>query len=207
MRCTEGVPSFSDAALALMAGPTPSEVTQLLKKATGGSGQALDDLFPLVYDELRRLARFQLRGEEERHTLQATALVHEAYMRLVDRTCLEVRDRAHFFALASKVIRRLLVDYYRRRRADKRGGNRLRVTIDKAVSPFAAPSVDILALDEALEKLARLDERKSRVVELRFFGGLSVEEAAAVLGVSDRTIEGDWFFARAWLKKELEKSD
>ncbi len=190
-----------------MAGSSPTEVTQLLKQATEGDDKALDELFPLVYEELRRLARVQFRGDEARHTLQATALVHEAYMRLVDQTCLEVRDRAHFFALASKVIRRLLVDHYRRRAANKRGGDWIRVTIDRVVAPFKDQSIDVLALDEALEKLARLDARKSRVVELRFFGGLSVEETAAALDVSDRTIEGDWYFARAWLKKELGEKD
>jgi RNA polymerase sigma factor (TIGR02999 family) len=178
------------------------EITRHLQAWGEGDPQAVDRLFPLVYRELRRLARGRLRRERD-GTLSATALVHEAYLRLVDQTRADVRDRGHFFAIASKVMRRILVDHARRRGAQKRGGDDARVTLDEARLAEAAPAADVLAIDEALERLERLDERLARTVELRFFGGLSVEETAAALGISEATVKRDWSKARLFLYDEI----
>lgn len=170
----------------------------------GGNEQALDRLAPLVYDELRRLARCHMRGERPGHTLQPTALANEAYLRLIDAQQIQWHDRAHFFAMASRLMRRVLVDHARAHRADKRGGHDVRVSLDRALGlAVGADSLDLVALDDALDTLAKLDERKRDVVELRFFGGLSVEETATVLKVSSDTVTRDWNFAKSWLRREL----
>ncbi len=182
-----------------------ANATQVLAKAVRGDDAAAAKLLPMVYDELRGLAANALRRERGDHTLQPTALVHEAFLRLIDQTHAEYNSRTHFFAISAQVIRRILVDHARHHDAIKRGGNWLKVTLDHAAAKGSDEELDLLGLDEALTKLAALDERQSKVVELRFFGGLSVEETAKTLGVSPRTVEEDWRMARAWLKRELEK--
>jgi RNA polymerase sigma factor (TIGR02999 family) len=161
-------------------------------------------LLPLVYDELRGLARSQLRRERADHTLQATELVHEAYERLADQSRVNWRGRTHFYAVAAQVMRRLLVDHARQRGRRKRGGGAQRVTLGGVAAPAGLDLEELIALDRTLKKLAALDQREARVVELRYFAGLTTGEIASVLGVSQRTVEGDWAFARAWLKQELE---
>ena len=178
-------------------------VTELLKAWQEGDEQALDELMPLVYEELRQIARIHMRRERPDVTLQATALANEAYVRLIDARHVQWRDRAHFFAMASRMMRRVLVDAARARRAAKRGGAAPRVTFDESLNVAAERGVDVTAIDDALQALETVSERKARVVELRFFGGLTVEETAAVLKVSPDTVERDWRFARAWLKREL----
>jgi RNA polymerase sigma factor (TIGR02999 family) len=186
--------------------PSPSpEVTALLRAWRLGDEGALDQLAPIVYDELRRIARRQLRGERPDRSLQATALVHEAYLKLVDIREVDWQDRAHFFAMSARVMRRILVDAARARHYQKRGGGAARVTLEDVQLPVAMRDRDLLALDDALEALARADERKSRVVELRFFGGLSLEETAAALQVSSDTVTRDWKFAKTWLLRELRR--
>jgi len=169
---------------------------------------AADELLPLVYDRLRRLARRLLAHERPGHTLQPTALVHEVYLKLVDQTRVSWQGRTHFFAAGARAMRHILVDHARGRGRAKRGGGWNRVTLAEDAAPFAAGGLDgdeLLALDEAMQRLAELDERSARVVELRFFGGLTVPEVAHVLGVSTRTVEGDWTHARAWLNRELDR--
>jgi RNA polymerase sigma factor (TIGR02999 family) len=168
---------------------------------------ALDRLLPVVHAELRRLARVHMRGERTGRTLQPTALVNEVYLRLAELHAMDWRDRAHFFAMASRLMRRVLVDAARARDAGKRGHNLVRVTFDEARLADArrGDAPDVLALDEALTALAAVDERKSKVVELRFFGGLTVEETAEILGVSDQTVVRDWSTAKLWLRRELTK--
>jgi RNA polymerase sigma-70 factor (ECF subfamily) len=183
------------------------DVTVVLEQMRKGDRGAADKLLPLVYDEFRALARHYLAQERANHTLQPTALVHEAYMKLVDQTRVDWQGRSHFFAVAAQAMRRILVDHARSRQRDKRGGGRARVVLDEAVALSPQKDEDVLALDECLERLAALDARQAKVVELRFFGGLSVEEVAEALGVSKRTVEGDWTFARAWLSRELRKDD
>jgi RNA polymerase sigma factor (TIGR02999 family) len=183
------------------------DVTQVLEDLRKGDKRAADKLLPLVYDEFRALARHYLAQERMNHTLQPTALVHEAYMKLVDQTRVDWQGKSHFFAVAAQAMRRILVDHSLSRQRDKRGGGRARVVLDEAVALSPQKDEDVLALDEALERLAALDARQARVVELRFFGGLSVEEVAQALGVSKRTVEGDWTFARAWLSRELREGD
>jgi RNA polymerase sigma-70 factor (ECF subfamily) len=160
-------------------------------------------LIPLVEHELRQIARHCMAGERAGHSLQATALVNEAYIRLVDGKAVEWHDRAHFLAVSARVMRRILVDHARARRYQKRGGDAVRVSFDESLVVTTELSTDVVALDAALEALSKFDERKSRVVEMRFFGGLSVEETASVLGVSPSTVMGDWRLAKAWLKREL----
>ena len=174
----------------------------LLKWAHGDEG-ALERLMPLVHHELHRIAQRHMAGERPGHSLQATALVNEAYIRLVHGKSVEWHDRAHFLAVSARVMRRILVDHARARHYQKRGGHAPRVTFDEALVVTNEPATDFVALDDALEALAKFDERKSRVVELRFFGGLSVEEAAVVLKVSPATIMGDWRLAKAWLRREM----
>ena len=183
--------------------PDASSVTRLLVDWTNGRKEARDELMPLVYEELRRLAGARLRDERANHTLQATALVHEAYVRLIDQTRVEWRNRAHFFAIAARIIRRILVDHARKRRAEKREGNRLRVTIDENLAVRAEPDLDLIDLDQALEELAEMDPELSRLVELRFFAGLTIEETAAALSVSPATVKREWATARAWLHRRL----
>jgi RNA polymerase sigma-70 factor, ECF subfamily len=175
----------------------------LLVKWVGGDHDALEALIPLVHHELHRIARRCMAGERVGHSLQATALVNEAFVRLVQGKAVEWNDRAHFLAVSARVMRRILVDHARARHYQKRGGDAARVTFDEALVVTNEPSQDYLALDAALEALARFDERKSRVIEMRFFGGLSVEETAAVLNVSPATVMGDWRLAKAWLKREM----
>ena len=182
--------------------PLP-DVTLLLTRLKDGDRGALDRLMPLVHDELRRLARAHMRRERADHTLQATALAHEAYMRMVDLDRIDWRDRAHFFAVAAGVMRRILIDHARKRRAARRGGGAPHVPLEEGLRLAADRPDELVDLDEALERLAALDTRQARIVELRFFGGLSVEEAAVVLGVSPRTVKREWAVARAWLRAEL----
>jgi RNA polymerase sigma factor (TIGR02999 family) len=181
----------------------PSKVTALLLKWQAGDERALERLVPLVHRELQRIARRCLAGERVGHSLQATALVNEAYLRLIDAKGIAWQDRAHFLSVAARVMRRLLVDRARARHASKRGGHAARVTFDEALAVSNEVGQDFGALDDALRALAAFDERKSRVVELRFFGGLSVKETALVLGVSSSTVMGDWKLAKAWLQREM----
>ena len=183
------------------------DVTQVLEQLAEGDKRAADKLLPLVYDEFRALARHYLAQERANHTLQPTALVHEAYMKLVDQTRVDWQGKSHFFAVAAQAMRRILVDHARSRQRDKRGGGRARVVLDEAVALSPQKDEDVLALDEALEKLSGLDPRQAKVVDLRFFGGMNVEEVAQALGVSKRTVEGDWTFARAWLSRELSNAE
>ena len=180
----------------------PVQVTDLLVAWSDGDKAAYDELVPLVYDELHRLAHRCMGGERPGHTLQTTALVDEAYLRLVDQR-VHWQNRSHFFAIAAQVMRRILVDYARQRRYAKRGGAAQQVELDEAMLMARERSSALVALDEALKKLGDFDERKSRVVELRFFGGLSVEETADVLKVSVNTVKRDWSTARAWLYNEM----
>jgi RNA polymerase sigma factor (TIGR02999 family) len=181
----------------------PSGVTLLLRKASEGNREALDELLPLVYAELRRRAGARLRYERPGHTLQATALVHEAYMRLIDQKKVRWQDRAHFFALAGQAMRRILVDHARKRKAGKRGGAATNVTLNEAITPSKQRDVDVEALHDALEILESMDSRQARIVELRFFAGLTEEEIAEVLGISGGTVKRDWRTAKAWLFHEL----
>jgi len=183
-----------------------SKVTQLLANWRQGNGEALNALIPLVYDELRRLAHNHLNRERLGHTLQSTALVNEAYLRLV-RQDPEINSRTHFFAVSSHLMRQILVDYARRHRSAKRGDGLEKVTLtDVAAFLPGKNDIDLLALDEALEELARLDPQQTRVVELRFFGGLSIEETAEIMSISPATVKRDWATARAWLHRELSRT-
>ena len=183
---------------------TPN-ITQLLKDWSGGDQKVLDQLVPLIHDELRRAARRYMRRESAGHTLQTTALVNEAYLRLVDRHDVRWENRAHFFALVAQVMRNILVDYARRRSYQKRGGGARHVSLDEAAVVSREPSAELVALDEALKLLAEIDPRRSRVVELRFFGGLDLKETAAALGVSTATALRDWNLAKAWLYRQLSR--
>jgi RNA polymerase sigma factor (TIGR02999 family) len=180
----------------------PAQVTDLLVAWSEGDKQAYDRLVPLVYDELHRLAHRYMSGERAGHTLQTTALVDEAYLRLVNQK-VRWQNRSHFFGIAAEVMRRILVDYARQGRYAKRGGGAQKVELDEAMLMARERSSELIALDDALKRLAEFDERKSRVVELRFFGGLTVDETAKVLGVSPNTVDRDWSTARAWLYKEV----
>jgi RNA polymerase sigma factor (TIGR02999 family) len=190
-----------------MAEPSPQrDVTELLTNLKN-SRDAEDQLLPLVYDELRRLAASYMRRENAGHTLQATALVHEAYLQLVDQTRVTWQNRAHFFGVAARLMRRILVDHARARNAAKRGGGGQKLTLQEAVGLLGNRDVELEALDDALTDLARLDPQQSRIVELRFFGGLTVEETAEVLGTSPSTIEREWRTARAWLHSQLTRGE
>jgi RNA polymerase sigma-70 factor, ECF subfamily len=182
-------------------GPSAA-VTRLLVAWREGDREALDKLAPLVYHELRRLARRHMANERAGHTLQATALVNEAYLRLVEVTRVQWQDRAHFFAMAARQMRRILVDSARERRYQKRGGGAQKVTLDEQLL-VGGPGPNLVALDDALQALEKIDQRKSKVVEMRFFGGLSLEDTAAALGVSPDTVTRDWKLAKAWLMREL----
>ena len=183
----------------------PSEVSRLLRAWSLGEKTAFDELMPLVYEELRRIARRQWRRQGAGQTLDATALIHEAYLRLADQTEVRWQNRAHFFGVAAKAMRHIVVDHVRTRRAAKRGGEARRVPLD-AVSVAIERPIDVIALDDALQSLAVLDHRKSQVVELKYFGGLAVREIAEVLHVSEETVARDWRLARTWLLRELSKS-
>lgn len=186
---------------------TDQDITQLLVRASGGEQRAVDVLLPVVYDELRRIAERCLRRERVDHTLQTTALVHEAYMKLVDQREAKWQNRAHFYAIAAQAMRRILVNHAKGVNRVKRGGKRGRVPLDESVAVTPETDIDLVALDEAMDRLAELDPRKSRLVELRFFGGMSIEETAEVLGVAPATVKRDWNFAKAWLFRELSKGD
>ena len=186
-----------------MTKPSPHEVTQLLQAWSDGKQDALDELVPLVYEELHRLARHYMSGERPGHTLQTTELVNEAYVRLIDWKNVRWRNRAHFFGVAAQMMRRILVDFARSRHYAKRGGEARRVSLAEAAVVSAERGEDFIALDDALESLAVIDARKSRIVELRFFGGLSVGETAEVLKISSRTVMREWSLAQAWLHREL----
>ncbi|HUQ83663.1 MAG TPA: ECF-type sigma factor [Gemmatimonadaceae bacterium] len=191
--------------------PEHSEaITEALSAFRNGAPDAMDRLAPLVYDQLKRIARRQLRAEPVGHTLSTTALVHEAYLRLVDQTRADWQDRGHFYAVASGAMRRILVDYARRYRAARRGGGddgapARPVPLDDTDFPIEERAEALVALDEALERLVRLDERQARVVECRFFGGLTEEETAATLGISQRTVAREWVTAKGWLYQELRR--
>jgi RNA polymerase sigma-70 factor, ECF subfamily len=182
-----------------MGEPGTDEVTRLLVELSQGNRVTVDLLLPLIYDELRRLATNYLRRERPDHTLQATALVHEAYLRLVDQSRVNWQNRAHFFGVAAQIMRRLLVDYARRHNAEKRGADFQKLTLDENIEKAVERSEEIVALDRALEALAAIDEQKARIVELRYFGGLTVEETAEVMGVTPITIKRHWRMAKAWL--------
>jgi len=184
---------------------TPSEVTQLLQVWREGDSKALDALLPLVYKELRRLAHFQLRSERPDHTLQSAALVHEAYLRLVGMNPPQWESRTHFFAIAAQLMRQILVDYARRHKATKRGGSVCTLSLEDAGVTPRQTEVDVVALDDALQALARIDKRQSRIVELRFFAGLSLEEISKALEVGSATVQRDWTAARAWLHREMSR--
>jgi RNA polymerase sigma-70 factor, ECF subfamily len=206
-------------------GPADQPVTQLLAKWRGGNEAALGELTGLVYQELRSLAQRHLRRERHNHTIQRTALVHEAFVRLVNQQSVDWQSRAHFFGLASNLMRRILVDHARARLASKRGGGMAAVSLDEITSPadpeetggsvspsYAEPAHidgetddDVTAIDEALTRLNALDERQAKIVEMRYFGGLTIEETAQVLDISDATVKREWTLARAWLKRELSK--
>jgi RNA polymerase sigma-70 factor (ECF subfamily) len=197
-------PFMSTPGLSQAAVPS-AQVTELLLAWASGDESALGQLVPLVHAELRRIARRQMRRERDGHTLQTTALVNEVYTRLVDLTRVRWQDRAHFFAMSSRLMRRVLVDHARSRNYQKRGGRAVRVTLSRALHVADGREPDIVALDDALEALAAIDDRKSRVVELRFFGGLSVAETAEAIGVSPETVMRDWRMAKAWLLRELRR--
>ncbi len=178
-------------------------ITELLVGYGRGDKEALDQLMPVVYDELRRQAARYLRREQPGNTLQTTALIHEAYVRLVDQRNVQWQNRAHFFGIAAQLMRRILVDHARAKKRVKRGGSDVRVSLADATVAVKGQDLDVVALDEALERLAQIDEQQSRVVELRFFSGLTVEETAEVMGISKATVKRDWSMAKAWLHREL----
>src|SRR5271167_209518 len=186
-----------------MAVPPTHEVTQLLKAWTTGDEQALDKLTPLVYERLRRVAQHYMAGQRPGHILQTTALVNEVYLQLVDCGQMNWQDRAHFFAVSAKLMRRILIDFARSRGSQKSGGSALHISLDEAPSVCKEPDPNLVALDDALKALAAVDERESKVVELRFFGGLSIKETAEVLKVSVETVMRDWRLAKSWLLREL----
>ncbi|HVE60104.1 MAG TPA: ECF-type sigma factor [Pyrinomonadaceae bacterium] len=177
--------------------------TRLLKGARDGKRENLDALLPLVYDELKRIAAYKLASERSNHTLQATALVHEAYLRLIDQHSVDWQNRAHFFAIASEMMRRILVNYAESHNAKKRGDGKTLISLDDVDDLAADSEVDLIFLDNALKELAEFDAAQARIVELKFFGGLTNEEAAEVLGVSDSTVKREWRMARAWLTTKL----
>ena len=186
--------------------PSPPEVTQLLLAWSKGDQTALEDLTRVVYEELRRLAHRYMAREHPGHALQTTALVHEAYLRLIDGKKVQWQNRAHFFAVSAQLMRRILVDFARSRLYQKRGGNAEQVSFDEALVVARGKGTDLVALDDALAALASVDPRMSQVVELRFFGGLSVEETAEVLKISTDTVTSDWKLAKVWLRQRLERN-
>jgi len=179
------------------------ETAEILRRAGRGDRAAVEELLPLVYDELRGIARAAVGREAPGHTLQATALVNEAWIRLFGPAGLEWEDRAHFLAIAARSMRQVLVDHARRKKAGKRGGGAERVALDEALAQYERDGTDLLALSEALDRLVAVDERRGRVVELRFFCGLTIDETARALDVAPKTAEADWYLARAWLRREL----
>ncbi len=190
-----------------MASSRPLREEETSGQLAGADHSAMDHLVPAVYDELRGLAGRYLQDERSNHTLQPTALVHEAYLKLVDQTRADLQGRTHFFALAAGAMRRILVDHARKHRAQKRGGDRHRITLDEGLVADSRRQEDVLALEEALVKLAQLDPRQAQMVEQRFFGGLSVAETAIVLGMSKRSAEREWTMIRSWLRRELAENE
>jgi len=188
-----------------MTSSSPDEVTQLLRDWSNGDKAALDKLMPLVYEELRRLAHHHMGREHPGHSLQTTAIVNEAYLQLIDQRNVQWQNRAHFFGIAAHLMRRFLAGYARSRHCAKRGGGARQVSLDEAMIVSEERAADMVALDDALNSLAQIDERKSQIVEMRFFGGLSIEETAEVLGVSPGTVMRDWTLAKAWLRREIGK--
>jgi RNA polymerase sigma factor (TIGR02999 family) len=186
--------------------PKQHEITQLLAEWTDGNQSALDELYPLVYDELHRLARRYMSRERKDHTLQTTALINEAYVRLVDQKNVHWANRSHFFAISAQIMRRILIDHARRHAYAKRGGGAQQVSLDEAAAVTRGIGSEMIRLDEALKTLAEMDPRRSQVVELRYFGGLNNEEIAGVLHVSENTVTRDWNMARAWLYQQLIES-
>lgn len=182
------------------------QITRLLLDLSGGNRTVVDKLMPLVYEELRRIAHRQLRGERQGHTLNTTALVHEAYLKLIDQNQVTWQNQAHFFAIAAQAMRRILINYAHKRRAEKRGGGEPLATFDEQSMVREARAEELVKLDEALTELAKLNERHSKVVEYRFFGGLTQEEIAVVLNVSVPTVRRDWRLARAWLSREMNRN-
>jgi RNA polymerase sigma-70 factor (ECF subfamily) len=191
---------------ALRKAPKQHEITQLLAEWSEGNQSALDELYPLVYDELHRLARRYMSRERKGHTLQTTALINEAYVRLVDQKHVHWANRSHFFAISAQIMRRILIDHARRHAYAKRGGGAQQVSLDEAAVVTSGIGAEFIRLDEALKTLAKLDERRCHVVELRYFGGLNNEEIAGVLKVSENTVTRDWNMARAWLYQQLSES-
>src|SRR5262252_5610215 len=182
----------------------PGQVTGLLRQWSGGDAQALEQLVPILYNELQRLAHYHLRRERVGHTLQTTALVHEVYLRLCSQEEPQVRNRAHFFAIAARIMRRILVDHSRRHGADKRGGGAVRAPLEEALTVPVQERFDMVALDSALDQLAAFDARKCQVVEMRFFAGMHAREIAAVLSTTEATVRRDWIIAKGWLYRYLE---
>ena len=180
-----------------------SDITQLLNDYKGGKKDALDELFPLVYDELRKLAASRMRNERGDHTLQPTALVHEAYLRLIEQHSSDWQNRAHFFGLAAEMMRRILVNHAVSHNAEKRFGNQTRLALDEIVDFTKGSDINLISLDEALTTLAEFDPKQAKIVELKFFGGLTNEEIAEVTGVSDSTVKREWRIAKAWLHEQL----
>lgn len=182
---------------------TTGDLTRMLKAAGSGERRDLDALLAAIYDDVRRLAMSHLRAERNDHTLQPTALVHEAYLKLIEQRSTDWKDRAHFFSVASRIIRRILVDHAREKQAAKRGGKARRISLEGIDIPESARDVNLVALDEALQELAQLSERQARIVELRFFGGLTIREIAEALSIGKRSVDRDWQVARAWLFHRL----
>jgi RNA polymerase sigma factor (TIGR02999 family) len=185
----------------------PPKVTQLLIGWRKGDKEALDRLLPIVYDELRRQAARYLRKERVGHTLQTTALIHEAYIRLIDQRDVHWQNRAHFFGIAGQLMRRILVDHARTKKRLKRGGSDVRVSLTEATATLKGQDLDVVALDEALTRLEQIDTQQGKIVELRFFSGLTVEETAEALGISTGTVKRDWSMAKAWLHREISQTD
>jgi RNA polymerase sigma factor (TIGR02999 family) len=185
----------------------PQEITQMLRDWSGGKREALEELMPLVYDELHRQAALFLRRERRDHTIQATALIHETYLKLIDQRVVNWENRAHFFAISASLMRRILVDYARSRNRDKRGGGAIILTLGEVAKyvPVKERSIDLIALDGILQRLEKLDNQQAQIVELRYFGGLSLEETAAALKISRTTVATDWAMAKAWMHRELTK--
>lgn len=187
--------------------PAPNEITQLLQDWSGGDQTALDRLMPLVYDELHRLAHQYMRREKAGHLLQTSALINEAYVRLVDQPQIRWENRSHFFGIAARLMRLILVDEARKRNSAKRGGGAIQVSLAEATNVPREQAASVIALDDALKSLEAIDSRQGEIVELRFFGGLSIEETAEVLSVSPGTVMRDWTFARAWLRQQMDGAD
>jgi RNA polymerase sigma factor (TIGR02999 family) len=183
------------------------DVTSLLVRWRNGDANAFDELAPIIYDELRKLARSHLRRERPGHTLQSTALVHEAWLRMIDQQSVSWQNRSHFYGIAARMIRRILVDYARAKQTKKRGEAAPKIAFNEAAGAAGGEDLDLVALDDALKALAEIDPRQSRIVELRYFAGLSIEDTAEVLGISPATVKRDWTVARAWLRRELVRGE